>query len=929
VSDPTATVEVTVNGTTYTATNNGDGTWTLADNSIAPALADGTYDVSVTATDAPGNAGTDASVDELTIVTPNSPPVGVDDAFTTDEDLSFTAVLGVDDLLLNDSDPDGDPLTVNATPFSGPTNGTLVLNSDGTFTYTPDADFNGTDSFVYEVSDGNGGIAQATVTITVNPVNDNPNAAGDSYTTNEDQSFTSVLGVDDLILNDSDIDGDLLTVNPTPAAGPTNGILVLNSDGTFTYTPDPDFNGTDAFTYQVSDGNGGTSQAIVTISVNPVNDAPTTTGIADITVNEDAPNTVIDLIGAFADVDDGAGNLTFTVIQNTDPGLFNSATVDGAMGTLTLAYARDAYGSTDITIRATDTSGEWVETTFTVNVNPVNDAPMIGLENFTVDEDVSFTSVLGVDDLLLNDSDVDGDLLTVNTNPVSGPTNGTLVLNSDGTFTYMPNADFNGTDSFTYQVTDGNGGVGQGIVTITINPVNDAPVIGNENMTTDEDTPLTGSVASANNLLANATDADGDALTVDTTPVVGPTNGALVLNSDGSFTYTPDANFNGTDAFTYQVADSNGGISQGIVTIAINPMNDAPVAGSDAMSVNEGSSMLISEASLLANDTDADGDALRVMGFTQPAEGSLTQNSDGSLAYTPAPGFSGVDSFTYTVADAAGAQDSVLVMVTVTPSAEQIDIGDQSDPAPTPAEEPTVDKDGGTSTDQDSEATADKHEDNETSGAGPTGGDTQEESVDPVDVEAPGAPGTPLVEDSRQFGTNLQNQYVDMSGQDIDDVKLQQAETVAPPKFLYDALQVVEMAFDVEIPDFEMASLSELPIWEALDAMKREMSATDGDEQFGGVMVTQISTGMSLMLSAGLMSWILRGGALASALLSTMPMWQGFDPLPILLARKKRTPGKDGHDSQDDEILQTSEVERFFEAAVRSGFDPSVRGPSK
>jgi hypothetical protein len=268
-------------------------------------------------------------------------------------------------------------------------------------------------------------------------------------------------------------------------------------------------------------------------------------------------------------------------------------------------------------------------------------------------------------------------------------------------------------------------------------------------------------------------------------------------------------------------------------------------------------------------------------------------------------------------------------MVSVTPPAEQIDIGDQSGPAPTPAEEPTVDNDDTTSTDQDLEATADKDEGNEASTGEPTDGDIQEQSVDPVDVEAPVEPGTPVVEDSRQFGTNLQNQYVDMSGQDIDDVKLQQVESVAPPKFLYDALQAVETAFDVDIPDFEMASLSELPIWKALDAMKREMSATDGDEQFGGVMVTQISTGMSLMLSAGLMSWILRGGALASALLSTMPMWQGFDPLPILLARKKRKPGKDGHDSQDDEILQTSEVDRFFEAAVRSGFDPSVRGPSK
>ena len=129
------------------------------------------------------------------------------DRFSTDEDTAYTATLNVNDLLLNDSDLDGDTLSVNTTPVSEPANGTLVLNANGTFTYTPNANFNGTDSFVYQVTDGNGGSAQATVNITVNSINDDPVAANDAFSTGEDTAYSATLGLDDLLQNDSDLDG--------------------------------------------------------------------------------------------------------------------------------------------------------------------------------------------------------------------------------------------------------------------------------------------------------------------------------------------------------------------------------------------------------------------------------------------------------------------------------------------------------------------------------------------------------------------------------------------------------------------------------------------------------------------------------------------------------------------------------------------------
>ena len=343
----------------------------------------------------------------------------------------------------NDSDVDGDALQVNTTPVVDPTNGTVVLNADGTFTYTPNGNFFGSDSFTYEVTDGNGGTAQATVNIIVGSVNDAPVAVDDSFTVAED----GVLN-DELLSNDSDVDGDTLQVNTTPVVASANGTVDLNADGTFTYTPNAGFFGSDSFTYEVTDGNGGTSQATVAITVGAVNDAPVA----------------------------------------------------------------------------------------------VDDA-------FNLDED----GVLS-DELLSNDSDVDGDTLQVNTTPVVGPTNGTVVLNADGTFTYTPDPNFFGSDSFVYEVTDGNGGTAQATVNINVGAVNDVPVAGDDMFVTNEDVVLNGS-----GLLSNDSDLDGDTLQVNTTPVTVPANGTVSLNADGTFTYTPNAGFFGSDSFVYEVTDGNGG----------------------------------------------------------------------------------------------------------------------------------------------------------------------------------------------------------------------------------------------------------------------------------------------------------------------------------------------------------------------------------
>ncbi len=198
------------------------------------------------------------------------PPDAVDDSDTTDEDTTVTI-----DVLDNDSDPEGDLDDTSVTVTGGPSNGSTSVNPDGSIDYTPDADFFGTDSFTYQVCDTTpiplGPLCStATVDVTVNSVNDGPDAVDDGDTVDEDSSVTvDVLG------NDTDVDDGLDPASVTVTSGPSNGSTSVNPDGSIDYTPDPDFSGTDSFTYRVCDLAGLCDTATVDVTVNEVNDGPT------------------------------------------------------------------------------------------------------------------------------------------------------------------------------------------------------------------------------------------------------------------------------------------------------------------------------------------------------------------------------------------------------------------------------------------------------------------------------------------------------------------------------------------------------------------------------------------------------------------------------------------------------------------------------
>ncbi|MEI4474241.1 beta strand repeat-containing protein, partial [Frigidibacter sp. MR17.24] len=469
----------------------------------------------------------------------NSAPVVINDSYATGHGtaLVISAAAGV---LSNDSDADGDPLS--ATVVSNPAHGALTLNTDGSFTYTPEAGFSGSDSFAYAAADGQGNSTGGTVTIAVaQPANRLPTAVADSYTLAEDGSL-SIAAAAGVLANDSDPDGDPLVASPL--TGPAHGTLSLNANGSFTYKPVADFNGTDSFTYSVSDGRGGVATATATLTVTAVNDAPRAAG------------------DSFAGTED-------TALVIPGPGV------------------------------------------------------------------------------LANDSDVDGDPLTAIVG--TGPAHGTLTLNGDGSFIYTPEADFNGTDGFTYRASDGQADSTLVSVALQIGAVNDAPTAVADSYATAHETPLT--IAAGAGVLANDGDVDGDALSVSLGTDVS--HGTLSLGSDGSFTYTPDADFVGSDSFSYILSD--GTITDtATVTLSVGaPDNAAPVAGNDSYSVVAGAVLEIAGPGVLANDSDPDGDPLSVAGFGAAAHGTLTLGADGALRYVADAGFAGTETIAYQVTDGA------------------------------------------------------------------------------------------------------------------------------------------------------------------------------------------------------------------------------------------------------------------------------------
>jgi uncharacterized repeat protein (TIGR01451 family) len=565
-----------------------------------------------------GLDGTPANDTTTATLRVNSAPVATADPGVTTTNATKVNI----NVKANDSDPDGDFLNVGiASPAA---HGLTNVESDGTVSYTPDSTWVGTDTFTYKVFDGRGG--NATATVTVNTANAAPAAKTDNYSTSAGVAVT-VSPKD----NDPDANNQALHLvavgQPQSGAGST----VLNPDGTVTYTPDPLFLGTADFTYVVADTMN--AQTTGTVHITVANAGP---AAIDDTANVAYHGGVtIDVL--HNDTDDDGDPLTITSVSTPASG-GAAAEQSGKID-----YQAPTGFSGDDTFTYTISDGHGGTATATVTVTVGNAAPTANPQSLTTNTNTPLPV-----DALSSASDPNAtDHLTVS--GTTAPLHGRLVLNADQSLTYTPRSGYAGPDSFDYTVDDGHGGTATGTISITVS--NAAPVA------TADAVSVPAGVVSTVNVLANDRDANNDPLTVTITG--SPAHGTATVNADGTVRYTPAAGFVGTDTFAYQLSD---GPATATATATLSVVNSAPVARPDADSTDADNPVTLS---VLANDTDPNNDTLTVTAATAPPHGQVVVTANGTITYTPAAGFAGTDSFSYTVADPSGATDTGIVTVTV------------------------------------------------------------------------------------------------------------------------------------------------------------------------------------------------------------------------------------------------------------------------
>ena len=372
--------------------------------------------------------------------------------------------------------------------------------------------------------------------MTVNSVNDAPAAAAaNSVTTDEDTGSAAVA------IGATDVDGDTLSYSVKSGADAAHGTVTFDqANGTFSYSPAANYHGSDSFTIVVSDGHGGSTEQVVSVTVNSVNDAPAAAAANSVTTDEDTGSAAV-AIGA-TDVD--GDTLSYSVKSGADAA-HGTVTFDQANGTFSYSPAANYHGSDSFTIVVSDGHGGSTEQVVSVTVNSVNDAPAAAAANsVTTDEDTGSAAVA------IGATDVDGDTLSYSVKSGADAAHGTVTFDqANGTFSYSPAANYHGSDSFTIVVSDGHGGSTEQVVSVTVNSVNDAPAAAAANsVTTDEDT---GSAAVA----IGATDVDGDTLSYSVKSGADAAHGTVTFDqANGTFSYSPAANYHGSDSFTIVVS---------------------------------------------------------------------------------------------------------------------------------------------------------------------------------------------------------------------------------------------------------------------------------------------------------------------------------------------------------------------------------------
>ncbi|WP_045495939.1 tandem-95 repeat protein [Vibrio hyugaensis] len=618
-----------------TITDNGDGTYTLTPD------ADYNGDITFTFDVSDGNDVVSTNL-ELTVSPVNDAPEPQDQAFIVGEDGVLTFTDG--ELLAGATDIEGDDLSVEEVTYTG-TDGVLTDNGDGTYSFAPNENFNGEVSFTFDVSDGTDTVT-ANIDVTVTPENDPPVAGSTSYTVHEDNSIT--ISNEQLLANSSDIEGEV-AIDGVSYSG-NDGVLEINGDGTYTFSPNENFSGEVSLDVVVVDEEGATDSTTAGITVIEVNDPPIA-GPTAYTIDEDSVLTFNES-QVLLNASDVEGEVELVGINYDGPdGIFS---VNGD-GTCSFAPNENFNGQVQLDVTIRDEDGAEVDTYITVDVLPINDAPVSGNLAYSVDEDNSIT--LSQEQLLAQATDVEGDALTASNLVVDG--DATVTANDDGSFTIAPDANFNGDIDITFDINDGSDTI-VATADLTVNPVNDLPQPQDQAFTVGEDGILT---FTDEDLLTGATDIDGDDLSVEGVTYTGA-DGVLTDNGDGTYSFAPNENFNGDVNFTFDVFDGTDTVTANI-DVSVTPENDPPVAGSTSYTVHEDNSITISNEQLLANSSDVEGDVAVDSVSYSGTDGVFQDNGDGTYTFSPNENFNGEVSLDVVVVDEDDATDSTTAGITV------------------------------------------------------------------------------------------------------------------------------------------------------------------------------------------------------------------------------------------------------------------------
>ena len=679
-------------GFTYTVTDNG-----TTNGSPDPKSASGTVNVTVTEV--------------------NDAPAATADATSTAEDTALTFAAST--LTTNDSagaNESAQTLTVTAVSATSTQGGTVSL-SGGNITYTPPANYFGSDSFTYTVTDNGttNGVPDAksaagTVNVMVSEVNDAPTAASDPESTAEDVPLA--FAASSLTTNDSAGPANESTqslIVTAVSSTSTQGGAVTLIGGSITYTPPANFFGGDSFTYIVTD-NGTTNGApdaksasgTVNVTVTEVNDAPAATPDAKSTL-EDIPlifaSSALTTNDSAGPANESAQTLNVTSVSATST---HGGTVALSAGNITYTPPANYFGADSFTYTVTDngtTNGapdaKSSVGTVNVTVSEVNDPPAAVSDAQSTAEDIPL--VFAALTLTANDSagpaNESSQTLTVTAVASSSVHGGTVTL-SGPDITYTPPPNYFGPDSFSYTVTDNGTTSGTpdpqsaaATVNVMVTEVNDAPAAASDAQSTPENTPLTlAASALTTNDSAGPSNESTQLLTVTAVSSTSAHGGTVVLSA-GQITYTPPASYNGNDTFTYTVTDdgtTNGSpdpkSATGTVTVTVGEANDVPVANEDSRTAVEDTPLAFAASTLTENDSpgppNESGQTLMVTAVSATsAQGGTVVLSGGNITYTPPANYAGADSFTYTVTDdgmTGGSPDPQTAIGTVSVTVSEV-----------------------------------------------------------------------------------------------------------------------------------------------------------------------------------------------------------------------------------------------------------------